>query len=315
MCTGIYFKDDNNNLYVGRNLDIPGDYHEHPIIMPKGYKINYRYLPTQTASYAVIGMGVNIDDYPLFFDSMNENGLSIMGLEFTGKNFYSSYEKNDVINLASFELPLYLLQNCQSINDVKDLVLKINITNINFNEHLTTQALHWMISDDKSSVVLESTISGIHLYNNDVGVLTNSPEFPWHIENLNNYINLVPQERKTTMWGKHKLTADFIGSGSLGLPGDTSSPARFVKAAYINTHYPIQQNEHSNVARLFNTLKAVSRPLGTVKLSNGELDRTVYSCCYSSKTKTYYYNFVNDYEVKLISLNNTNSIGKHIINL
>lgn len=315
MCTGVYFKDKNNNVYVGRNLDIPGDYHEHPLIMPRGYKINYRYLSSQFASYAVLGMGVNVNDYPLFFDSMNEKGLSIMGLEFTGKNFYNTYEKKDAINLASFELSLYLLENCQNINDVKKLVNKINITNVNFNEQFSSQSLHWMISDNESSIVLESTVSGIHLYNNDVGILTNSPEFPWHIENLNNYINLVPQEKNNAIWGKHKLTANFIGSGSLGLPGDSSSAARFVKAAYINTHYPTQKNEHSNVARLLNTLKAVSRPLGTVELNNGEFDRTVYSCCYSSKSKTYYYNFINDYEVKLASLNEINITGKHIINL
>ena len=55
-----------------------------------------------------------------------------------------------------------------------------------------------------------------------------------------------------------------------GIPGDVSSPSRFVRVAYTNTHYPQQNNEAANVSRLFHTLVSVQMVDGMSKMGNGQ---------------------------------------------
>ena len=38
-------------------------------------------------------------------------------------------------------------------------------------------SLHWIIADANEAITVESTESGLHVYDNPVGVLTNNPPF------------------------------------------------------------------------------------------------------------------------------------------
>ena len=42
---------------------------------------------------------------------------------------------------------------------------------------------------------------GLKIYNNPLGVMTNSPEFNWHLQNLRQYIGLKSQPYAPTQWG------------------------------------------------------------------------------------------------------------------
>ena len=163
--------------------------------------------------------------------------------------------------------------------------------------------LHWIIGDAKRSIVVESTANGVEVFKNDVDVLTNQPGYEWHKENLRNYMNLFPQMPKEVKWNKAKLTA--FGSGSLmrGLPGDYYSPSRFVRVAYLNTHYPKQSSEAANVSRLFHTLTGVAMIDGAAAMIDGAFEKTIYTGGYSSKTQTYYYNTYEDPAIKSVAMN------------
>ena len=56
------------------------------------------------------------------------------------------------------------------------------------------------------------------MYDNPIGVMTNSPEFNWHLQNLRQYIGLKSQPFAPTEWGDVPLSAFGQGSGSMGLP-------------------------------------------------------------------------------------------------
>ena len=150
--------------------------------------------------------------------------------------------------------------------------------------------LHFIIGDSKRSIVVEYTANGMEIFNNDVDVLTNQPGYGWHKENLRNYMNLFPQMPKEVRWEKAKMMP--FGSGSLmrGLPGDYYSPSRFIRVAYLNTHYPVKTTEEENVSRLFHTLTGVAMIDGAAEMADKKCEITVYTGGYSSATKTYYYN-------------------------
>ena len=94
--------------------------------------------------------------------------------------------------MAQFELIPWLLGQCASVKEARELIARMNLTNIPFSEKLPLAQLHWLISDRTESITLEAMKDGLHVYDNPVGVLTNNPPFPYQMFQLNNYMQLSP---------------------------------------------------------------------------------------------------------------------------
>ena len=302
MCTGVRFSDDQGNMYFGRNLDWSEGYGQKVVIKPRGYKYKSEFLGEMANSPAIIGMGIIAENKPLYFDCANENGLAIAGLNFPG---YAKYEVSPVdgkTNVSAYEFPLWVTLNFDSVEEVEKALKNVAIVAKPVNDQYPVSQLHWIIGDAKRSIVVEYTENGMEIFKNDVDILTNQPGYGWHKENLRNYMNLFPQMPKEVKWEKAKMTA--FGSGSLmrGLPGDYYSPSRFVRVAYLNTHYPVQTSEEANVSRLFHTLTGVAMIDGAAAMADGNFEKTVYTGGYSSGSKTYYYNTYEDPAIKSVAM-------------
>ena len=298
MCTGIRFNDDKGNMFFGRNLDWSVGYGQRIVVTPKGYQYHSAFLGDLVPKYALIGMGIVEENTPLYFDCGNEAGLAIAGLNFPG---YAKYEEKPVegkTNISAYEFPLWVAMNFSTVDEVEATLKNVAIIAKPINDKYPVSMLHWIIGDKTRSIVVEYTDKGMEIFRNDVDVLTNQPGYAWHKENLRNYVNLSsPQPEKVT-WGKAEMTA--FGSGSLmrGLPGDYYSPSRFVRVAYLNTHYPAKSTEEENVSRLFHTLTGVAMIDGAAAMASGDFEKTVYTGGFSASTKTYYWNTYDDPAIK-----------------
>ena len=298
MCTGIRFNDDKGNMFFGRNLDWSVGYGQRIVVTPKGYQYHSAFLGVLVPKYALIGMGIVEENVPLYFDCGNEAGLAIAGLNFPG---YAKYEEKPVegkTNISAYEFPLWIAMNFSTVDEVEAMLKNVAIIAKPINDKYPVSMLHWIIGDKTRSIVVEYTDKGMEIFHNDVDVLTNQPGYAWHKENLRNYMNLSsPQPEKVT-WGKAEMTA--FGSGSLmrGLPGDYYSPSRFVRVAYLNTHYPAKSTEEENVSRLFHTLTGVAMIDGAAAMASGDFEKTVYTGGFSASTKTYYWNTYDDPAIK-----------------
>ena len=62
-------------MFFGRNLDWSCGYGERVRIMPKGFPASYQFLDDAPAAHAAIGMCVDYNNYPMFFDCGNDAGL------------------------------------------------------------------------------------------------------------------------------------------------------------------------------------------------------------------------------------------------
>ena len=312
MCTGVRFSDDKGNMYFGRNLDWSVGYGQKIVVTPKGYTYNSAFLGSSNPKSAIIGMAIIQENIPLYFDCANENGLAIAGLNFPG---YAQYEPNAVdgkTNVAAYEFPLWVAMNFSTVDEVENALQNVAIVAKPINDKFPVSMLHWIIGDKDRSIVVEYTTAGMQIFHNDVDVLTNQPGYGWHKENLRNYMNLEsPQPEKVT-WGRAEMTA--FGSGSLmrGLPGDYYSPSRFVRVAYLNTHYPVKSTEEENVSRLFHTLTGVAMIDGAAAMASGDFEKTVYTGGYSTATKTYYYNTYEDPAIKKASLSDFDVNGSEL---
>lgn len=312
MCTAVRFNDDKGNMYLGRNLDWSTGYGEKVVITPKGYNYHSAFLGDMTPKNAIIGMAIIEENVPLYFDCANEAGLAIAGLNFPG---YAQYEKDAVpgkTNVAVYEFPLWVVANFTTVDEVREALKNTAIVAKPINEKYPVSLLHWIIGDKTQSIVVEYTANGLQIFENDVDVLTNQPGYGWHKENLRNYLNLTSPQPESIKWGKAEMTA--FGSGSLmrGLPGDYYSPSRFVRVAYLNTHYPVKSTEEENVARLFHTLTGVAMIDGAAAMLTGDFEKTIYTGGFSAATNSYYYSTYEDPAIKQAKLSDYDTNGSEL---
>ena len=310
MCTCIMLK--NKNTYFGRNMDITTSFNEKIIIIPRNYLITFKKQKEIISHYAIIGTGTIIDDYPLLAEAANEQGLAIAGLSFMDNAKYYQ-EKKDKINLAPYELILYLLANFKTVKQVKTALSKINVLNKNFNNNIKLTALHFMISDQEESIVLETTKEGMKIYNNPYNVLTNNPPFYYHMENIKNYIHLTNKKPKNTFDKSLKIKVYSYGQGLIGLPGDYSSSSRFIKALYIKNNMILSDEEEDTIKQFFYCLESVKMIKGIVDTKNG-YEYTRYTTCINTTTSKYYYSTYDNPTIKTINLFDEDINSTNLIN-
>ena len=302
MCTGIRFSDNNGNMFFGRNLDWSVGYGQEVIATLRGYRLDSAFMGQILTEYALIGMGIVQEGVPLYFDCGNEAGLAIAGLNFPG---YADYENEAVegkVNIAAYEFPLWIAMKFGSVDEVEQALADVAIVAKPINDKYPVSMLHWLIGDSRRSIVVEYTANGLEVFHNDVDVLTNQPGFAWHRENLRNYMNLESEMPENVTWREAEMKPFGSGAMMRGLPGDYYSTSRFVRAAYLNTHYPAKSTEEENVSRLFHTLSGVAMIDGAARMADGEYEKTIYTGGFSSATQTYYYNTYEDPEIKGVSL-------------
>jgi len=289
MCTAVTYK--TGDHYFGRNLDLEYSYNETVTVTPRGYAFDFRKAGKQDRHYALIGMAHVSDGYPLYYDATNEKGLSAAGLNFPQSACYAAY-REDKDNIAPFELIPWILGQCATVAEAESLLERINILNEDFSKELPLTPLHWIISDRERSVVLESTKSGINIYDDPVGVLTNEPPFEHHMLCLSSCMGLTGSEPENTFAGGKSipgLKAYSRGMGAIGLPGDHSSVSRFIRAAFVKLNSVSGGSEEESVSQFFHILRSVEMPRGCVRPGNGKYDITIYSSCCNTDRGIYYY--------------------------
>ena len=149
--------------------------------------------------------------------------------------------------------------------------------------------LHWLVGDGRESIVIECQADGMHVYDDGLDVLTNQPPFPWHTENVRNYMHIETAHPEPVAWTRDTLRAFGSGAGMIGFPGGYDPASRFVRAAFLNAHYPAEEGEAANVTRLFRTLEGASMCKGGAQMADGRFEYTMFSDGYSAATKTYYW--------------------------
>lgn len=302
MCTGIRFTDGSGHLYQARNLDWTTGYGERVVTTPTGYAPRSPFGAVAGIRHAVIGMGIVEEGTPLYFDCGNDAGLAVAGLNFPGYAEYAPAPVDGSTNVAAFEFPLWVAAQFTTVDEVEAALADVVIVDRPINEKYPSSLLHWIIGDATRAIVVEYTSDGMHVFDDDVDVLTNQPGFGWHHENLRNYLNVAPDFPGDTVIGRAHLAPFGSGAYMRGVPGDYSSPSRFVRAAYVHAHYPQKPTEEENVSRAFHTLQQVAMVDGAAAMASGEFETTIYTGLFSSRTTTYYWNTYDDPAVRSVAL-------------
>lgn len=310
MCTAATYQ--TNDFYFGRTLDYEFAYGEQITITPRNYPFHFRHEGVIESHYAIIGMAHVAENYPLYYDAINEKGVCMAGLNFVGNAHYEEVSAQTT-NVAQFEFIPWILSQCADLTEVRSFLSNMHLVNTPFSEQFPLSQLHWIISDKTGSITVESMSDGLHVYDNPVGVLTNNPPFPQQLFQLNNYMHLSPRQPENSFSAKLNLNPYSRGMGALGLPGDLSSSSRFVRAAFTKMNSFSGSSESESVSQFFHILGSVDQQRGCCEVTEGKYEITIYTSCCNAAKGIYYYTTYENHQISAVDMHKENLDSNSLI--
>ncbi len=182
---------------------------------------------TWQAKYGVVGMSA-FNNPQWYADGMNNAGLSAHLLYMPDHATYYA-PKGDGSDIGILDLIAFVLGTCSTVAEAKAAALSVNVVNVNPKEIPVPLPLHLVIHDKDSCAVVEFHPDGPRATDNPVQVATNSPYIEWHLTNVCNYLSLSPDNPAAITIGGVKFAPFAQGQGFRGIPGDGTSPSRFIR--------------------------------------------------------------------------------------
>ena len=306
MCTAATYQ--TKDFYFGRTLDYEFSYGDEVTVTPRNYPLAIRNGEDLKNHYAIIGMAHVAGDYPLYYDAMNEKGLCMAGLNFVGNAAYNKVQEGKE-KVAQFEFIPWILGKCASLEEAKECLATMNLTDTPFSEKFAPASLHWLIADKSGAVTVESMADGLHVYDNPVGVMTNNPPFPQQLFGLNNYRHLSPGQPENTFAKELPLQTYSRGMGALGLPGDLSSASRFVRVAFTKMNAKSGSSEAESVSQFFHILGSVEQTRGCCLVGEDAYEITLYTSCCNAQKGIYYYTTYENHQITGVDMHRENLEG------
>ena len=310
MCTAATYK--TKDFYMGRTLDYEFSYGEEITVTPRNYPFNFRYTGEDNSHYAIIGMAHVTDNYPLYYDAVNEKGLGMAGLNFVGNAVYGEPVDGSK-NVAQFEFIPWILSKCGNLDEAREALSTLNLVGTPYSDNFPAAKLHWIIADKSGAITVESVAEGLKIYDNPVGVLTNNPPFDRQMFMLNNYMHLSPKQPENMFPENVGLEAYSRGMGALGLPGDLSSASRFVRTAFVKTNSISGDGETDSVGQFFHILGSVDQQRGCCEVAEGKYEITIYTSCWNADKGIYYYTTYTNHQITAVDMHKENLDGVGLV--
>ena len=271
MCCAISLNLNNNPFFI-RTLDLDYSFGKRLIISPREISLSFKLRGEYAMKYAFWGIGDILSDFPLLAEGVNEEGLSIGGLHFPTMIGYK--KRGSKKGLAPFEIIPFLLGNFKTATEACNFLSHIDIVDISFNEEIKNTPLHFHIADKENVFAVEIINKKVEVEKNPFRVLTNSPPFSYHKYNMARYLHLSENEPKE----KDDALLYSNGLSATGLPGDFSSPSRFIRAAWLRATSRCEYGMERYSALQLG--EALSIPTGSVIKRDNRLHFTRYFSIY-----------------------------------
>lgn len=304
MCTGLTLQATNGDIFFGRtlDLDIPMFGEDSGFAFPASIMnipANIQF-PSQlnkwTTKYAVLG--ICVDQTTCLFDGINEEGLvgDCQVLKESTWKTKADMENSELIACMGEEFVAYVLTNFKNVAEIREKYQTL----CQYDQKFMYQGspvqyqLHFTFVDQTGDgVVLEPVNDGEFKLYDFVGVTANSPEYDYHKVNIRNYIGLRNVAVKDNTALKNSASLQPIeggtGYGLFGLPGDYTSPSRFVKAFFVRNLIDSFDRENG-IAQLYAAFRPLIIPRGLehTNETTSKSDYTRYWSGYDISTQTLY---------------------------
>ncbi len=323
-CTGICLNAVDGSVIYGRTGEFGVPLDIRLILIPKGITmdggpVKDAQAKVWTSKYRVVG--VNTYGTSSVLDGLNEAGLHVGGFYFPDYAQYSDVTKADDGNVvAPINFVNYLLTQFSTIQEIRQTLQKIKISGAKMKAWGDiVPPFHWIATDRSgASIVIEPVGGKLLVYDNPLGVITNSPTFDWHITNLRNFIYLNPLNVPPRKIDKITFKQLGQGSGLAGMPGDFTPPSRFVRAVvYSQSAFPMK-TANDAVYETFHILNQFDIPKGAVVEENKdkrEAEITQATIVADLKNLKYYVHNYYSRRIKMIDLQHADLSADKIIQI
>ncbi len=280
-CTSILITDTEGRAYHGRTLEYSALLPMDMTYLPAGMRVisltpSGNQGVTFDTKYPILGMSAKVvtaSKQVTVAEGINDQGLSFSANWLNGTQSPAVGKDHSKVMSVS-DLGIWILGNFRNAQDVKEAIksgkLEFWVPEKNTIAPDTPLPLHYSINDKKGgSIVVEFLDGKTQVYDNPVGVMTNGPAFPWHLENLNNYtFNNV--NKNTGQLGKLKLQTQDSGIALTSLPSAETTQGRFVKAAFYANYVRKAKEPNEAITTLAHIMNNFDRPYDlTVDMAGG----------------------------------------------
>ncbi|MHB8069592.1 MAG: linear amide C-N hydrolase [Desulfobaccales bacterium] len=269
-CTSIRIKTEDGLVFYARTMEGGVDFGNILYVIPKGTGFQGT-LPDNTpkglkwtGKYGAVGVGPA--GGPLVSDGVNEKGLAVGNLLFPGYAQYQPFDpKKANMTLAQYEVATWLLSTCATVAEVRQALSQVRVVQ-GPTDMVGIMPLHYCVHDPQgNSLVIEYVQGKLHIYDNPLGVMTNSPTFEWMTTYLSNFINLSAVNVPRLDLGGVSIKQFGQGSGMLGLPGDFTPPSRFVRMVALTQAAQPVKGAAAGLSLAMTIINNVDIPRGSVR--------------------------------------------------
>jgi choloylglycine hydrolase len=309
-CTGIRLVAKDGGVIAARTLEFGVDLHSDVLIVPAGTTLTGS-LPDggKGISYTTKHgfLGANAEGLTAIVDGLNDQGLYVGLFYFPDYASYADVTKDNAARaMAPHEYANWLLGNFATIDEVKANFDKVVLVPVVLDAIKQTPPVHFVVQDRSGrAVVIEPVNKSLKIYDNPLGVLTNSPTFDWHMTNLRNYINLTVTNVPPLNLGGVTLAQFGQGSGLRGLPGDFTPPSRFVRAVAFSQSAVPSDTTPQAVLQAFHILNNFDIPYGAVRDVQGgqtNVEYTTWTSVSDLKNLNWYFRTYSDQSIHTVNL-------------
>lgn len=278
MCTSLLYLDANDRAYLGRTLELSLELPYQVALFPKGLAVSSKVEGHPELNWAMrhTMIAVTMPAAPPMpgtalgpADLKVVEGLNDAGLTFSVQAYSQAsgpQEPSDTTRaaLSAADLGAFVLGQFSSVVQVKEALADMSIV-------LERVAIlgglempfHYAVHDTTgASLVIEFHHGVRAIYDNPVGVMTNAPQFSWHLTNLNNYTFLTNVDRSKARFLGYEAEQPGSGIAKAGLPGTDTSVDRFIRAAFYAQFAEKQADPDKAVQMVAHIMNNFDRPRG-----------------------------------------------------
>lgn len=314
-CTGISLKSGDGAVICARTVEwAAGDAGHDTLVM---FTRDHPYVATTPGGenglrwrgrHGFVSLTAYGQDYGP--DGLNEAGLYVGMYYFPGHASFAAYNPATAgESLSVGDLMRWMLSSFTSVEEVKENLGRIRVVHVEDPRFGGAPLpFHWKAADAKGTAIVIEIVEGGRVMVHDalLGVITNAPEYEWHLTNLRNYLGLSGAPRQAITLEGQRLTPLGGGSGLLGLPGDFTPPSRFVRAVALTASARELARGEDAVFEAFRILDGFNIPVGVTeaadKVARDIVSATQITTAADLRNRVFYFHTMHNRRVQKLDL-------------
>ena len=310
MCTGLKLTCEDGSVVAGRTAEFGIDLNLNILFVPAGQEMTSSLGSASGMTWTTTraAVGIQCFDNPSIVDGINDAGLTVAGFYF---NLYANYvplaDADPARSMNPIDFSGWALGTCASTDELRAALTEVTIVDVAVDGWgPTAPPFHWIAYDrDGTAIVIEPLGGRLVVSDNPIGAMANSPDFDFQMKNLANHLNVQPMNVPSSTAFGTEVAASSQGSGALGLPGDGTSPSRFVRAAFFSASHKAPASATDGIHEVFHLLNQFDIPIGSVQARHdgtGVAEWTLATCARDVTSGTYYWRTYGDQSLRKVSL-------------